>query len=124
MALGAQGREIVGLVTREGVVVVLVGSVFGVIGALMSTRLLASLLYGVGATDTNTFIVAPAVLLLVAFAACWIPASKAVGVSPLEAVRCQKSEGWLASRLHVLPPRIAPRASLPHSFAVDCSLST
>jgi putative ABC transport system permease protein len=79
----------VSLITREGAVVVLIGSFFGIIGALMSTRLLASLLYGLGTTDTKTFIVGPALLLLVAFAASWIPASKAVGVNPLEAVRCE-----------------------------------
>ena len=89
IALGAPNRDIIRLVTREGIAVALIGTALGILGALASTRLLGSLLYGVGTTDASTFTVGPALLLLVAAAASWVPVRKAVGVNPLQAVRCE-----------------------------------
>src|SRR5579871_4196953 len=72
MALGARGGDVMGLVLREGLALAGMGVLAGVAGALGVTRLLASLLYGVTATDPVTFALAPAALLGVAALACWI----------------------------------------------------
>ena len=77
------------MVLADGLRLTLVGLVCGVLGALATTRLLAGLLFGVGASDPVTFGGLVAVLTRVALAACWIPARRAAKVSPLVALRSE-----------------------------------
>ncbi|HXN45067.1 MAG TPA: FtsX-like permease family protein, partial [Bryobacteraceae bacterium] len=87
MALGARGRDVVGLIVRESLVPVLAGVVIGVCGALAATRLVASLLFGVAPRDPFSFVVATLAILAVALAASAVPARRASRVEPLIALR-------------------------------------
>jgi putative ABC transport system permease protein len=87
VALGAQPGEILRLVVGQGTKLALLGLVIGTIGALALTRLVASLLYGIGAHDPLTFVAVAGLLLLVAVAASYIPARRAMGVDPVVALR-------------------------------------
>jgi putative ABC transport system permease protein len=89
MALGAQTRDVLALIVKQGVMLVLIGLGLGMVGALALTRLLATLLFGVTAKDPMTFISIAALLSLVALLACFIPAWRATRVDPLEALRCE-----------------------------------
>ena len=86
-ALGAGHREVLWMVVREGLRVTLIGIAAGVVGAYASTRLLESLLFEVSTTDAMTFVVVPAVFVLVALAASLIPAGRAVRIDPVGALR-------------------------------------
>src|SRR5205085_409064 len=83
MALGARQGEVVALVVRQGSRLVLYGIAIGVAGALALTRVLASLLYGVGARDPLTFGFVAGLLGAVALLATWIPARRASRIDPL-----------------------------------------
>ncbi len=87
MALGAQVRDVLGLIVSQGMRMVLLGLALGLAGALALTRVLASLLLGVGATDPLTFIGVAIVLVTVALLACYLPARRAARVDPLVALR-------------------------------------
>jgi predicted permease len=87
IALGAQQRDILGLVFAQGMAMAGIGIVAGLAGALSLSRVMASLLYGVRATDMLTFGAVAFLLLLVALAACYIPAMRAMRVDPLVALR-------------------------------------
>jgi predicted permease len=87
LALGARPGNIVGLVLRQGMQLTLIGICAGVSGAAVLTRVIASLLFGVSNRDLATFLVVPALLAAVAFAATVIPALRATGVDPLVALR-------------------------------------
>ncbi|MGH9838196.1 MAG: ADOP family duplicated permease, partial [Blastocatellia bacterium] len=87
LALGAQARDVLSLVIRQGMTLVALGVALGVAGALALTRLLKSLLFGVTATDPLTFMVVALLLVVVALLACWIPARRATKVDPLIALR-------------------------------------
>jgi putative ABC transport system permease protein len=87
MALGAQTKDVLALVLREGMSVVLVGIAIGLAGALALSRVMTGLLFGVSATDPLTFAAIPLILIAVALAACWIPARRAVKVDPMVALR-------------------------------------
>ena len=87
MALGAQTADVRSLVIRSGLALALVGTAVGLAGAFLTTRLMASLLFGLEPTDMRTFIGVPFVLLVVAFVACYIPARRATKVDPLVALR-------------------------------------
>jgi predicted permease len=87
MALGAQTRDVLRLIGREGFVLVLIGIAFGLAGALVLTRLMSSLLFGVSPTDATTFATVPALLAAVALAACYVPARRAARVDPTVALR-------------------------------------
>jgi putative ABC transport system permease protein len=86
MALGAQARDVLKLVVRQGMSLTAVGIAVGLLGAFALTRLLASLLFGVGATDPNTFIWIPVLLAAVSFLACCIPARRAAKLDPIKAL--------------------------------------
>jgi predicted permease len=87
MALGAQQGDVMRLVLGEGMLVILIGLGVGLGGSLASTRFLSSSLFGVTATDPLTFAGVIILLTLVALAACWIPARRAVRVDPMVALR-------------------------------------
>jgi putative ABC transport system permease protein len=87
MALGAQGRNILALVVRQGLALAAVGLAAGLLGALALTRVLTGLVYGVSTTDPATYAGLSLFLLLVALAACLIPARRATKVDPLTALR-------------------------------------
>ncbi|MGH9824013.1 MAG: FtsX-like permease family protein, partial [Blastocatellia bacterium] len=89
MALGAQRRNVLRLILGQGAKLALVGVGAGTVAALMLTRSMASLLYGVSATDPLTFGAVAIVLLGVAVAACYIPARRAVRIDPMAALRHQ-----------------------------------
>jgi predicted permease len=87
MALGAERRGILLMVLRQGMELTVVGVVVGLLGALALTRAMASLLFGVGATDLMTFSVIPIVLIATAAVAIFIPALRATRVDPTVALR-------------------------------------
>jgi putative ABC transport system permease protein len=87
MAIGAQRTDVLKLVLREGLTTASVGVVLGLIGALLATRLLKSLLFGVSATNPVIFAVNALILMAVALAACLIPARRASRIDPMEALR-------------------------------------
>jgi putative ABC transport system permease protein len=87
MALGAQQRDVLQLILGQGAKLALLGLGAGALAALLLTRLMASLLYGVSATDPLTFGTVAIVLLGVAVTACYIPARRAMRVDPMVALR-------------------------------------
>jgi putative ABC transport system permease protein len=89
MALGAQRREIVRMVLRQGLAITSAGILMGLAAAFALTRVVASLLYDVAPTDPATFIAVVGVLAATALAACGGPALKAARVDPIVALRCE-----------------------------------
>jgi putative ABC transport system permease protein len=87
IAVGASPRDILQLVLGQGIRLTLFGAAFGLLASLLVTRALASLLFGVSATDPVTFIAVPIVLALVAMLACYLPARRAMRVDPMIALR-------------------------------------
>ena len=89
MALGAQRRNIVALVVRQGAALVAAGAVAGLLAAAAAGRILESFLFGVTPYDTLTFVGAPLSLAAVALAACWLPARRAARVDPMDTLRAE-----------------------------------
>jgi len=89
MALGATQRGILALVIRQGMVLTLAGVGIGLVGALLFTRLMSSLLFGVGATDPPTFAAIALLLTLVALAASYLPAQRAARTDPMVSLRSE-----------------------------------
>ena len=87
VALGAEPRLVVRLVVAEGMRLAIAGGLAGVVGALLVTRLMARMLYGVGPSDAATFAATTALLLGVAAFASWVPARRATRIDPLHALR-------------------------------------
>jgi predicted permease len=87
MALGARPRDVLGLVVRQGMALAGIGLVVGLLVSLALTRLMASLLYGVSATDLETFASISLLLTLVVALACYLPARRATRVDPMLALK-------------------------------------
>jgi predicted permease len=87
LALGADSRAIVRLIVRQGMWLTIAGLALGLAGALLLTRLMKGVLYGVSATDPLTFGLIALLLAIVALLACWIPARRAAKVDPMIALR-------------------------------------
>ncbi len=87
LALGATTSGVLTMVVREGMVVALAGAGIGVAVALLLTRLMAGLLYGIAPRDPLTFVATAGVLGLVALVASVVPARRATRIDPLAALR-------------------------------------
>jgi ABC-type antimicrobial peptide transport system permease subunit len=87
MALGAQIRDVLRLIIKQGIALALVGAVVGIAAALGVTRYLTSMLYDVHANDPLTLIAVALLLTLVALAACFIPAHRATRLDPMITLR-------------------------------------
>jgi putative ABC transport system permease protein len=89
IALGAQKSDVLRLILRQGMTLVAIGVVAGLAASIGLTRLMATLLYGVSATDPITFLALSITLLSVAFVACWLPARRASTVDPIVALHTE-----------------------------------
>jgi putative ABC transport system permease protein len=87
LALGAQQTDVFGLVLRAGLKMTSLGVFIGLLGAFGLTRLMSAVLYGVSATDPLIFAGGAILLMVVALAACYIPARQATRVYPMVALR-------------------------------------
>jgi ABC-type antimicrobial peptide transport system permease subunit len=89
MALGAQRGDVLRLVIEQGMRLTLIGISVGVVGALSTSRLRSSFLFGIKATDFTTMTTVPCLLIAVAFFASYVPARRAAKVDPMVALRNQ-----------------------------------
>ena len=87
MTLGAQQSDVLRLILAGGLAMVLVGVAFGLGFSALLSRSISSLLFGIGSFDAPSFLAVAALLILVAMAACWIPARRATHVDPMVALR-------------------------------------
>lgn len=87
IALGAQRRNVLGMVIREGLQLLAFGLLLGLVGALLVTRIIGSLLYSTSPTDVLSFVAPLLMLLAVALLACYIPARRAAKIDPMVALR-------------------------------------
>ena len=89
LALGAAASEVLSLVMRQGVWLAVLGVGIGLVASLALTRVMKSMLFGVGATDPVTFVIMPLVLIAVALLASYLPALRATRVDPIDALRSE-----------------------------------
>jgi putative ABC transport system permease protein len=87
IAVGAGSGSILSLVVRQGLMIVGIGLLVGILGSIISTHLMQSLLYGVTGTDPTAILSATGVLGLAAFLACLVPALRAIRINPIIALR-------------------------------------
>ena len=87
IALGAESRDVLGMVIRDGVFIAAAGTLAGTAGAFALTRVLRGLLFGVSAVDAPTFVAMAAVLIAVTLVACYVPARRAARTDPMIALR-------------------------------------
>jgi ABC-type antimicrobial peptide transport system permease subunit len=87
IALGAQRSTVLWLMLGEGMKMAMIGVVVGIVAAAGLTRFMSQLIYGVSAADPVTFAGVIIVLIAVAFAACYVPARRAMRVDPMVALR-------------------------------------
>ena len=89
IAIGAQQRDVMGMVMTGAIRLAAVGVALGLLGALLGARLLAAQLYGVGSRDPLTYAGTCCLLAFVAIAASWFPARRAMRVDPMVALRAE-----------------------------------
>jgi ABC-type antimicrobial peptide transport system permease subunit len=89
MAMGAQARDITRLVLREATIVTSTGLAVGLVVAVIATRVLSTLLFGVEPTDPYVLVGVSALLTVVALLASYLPARSATRVDPINALRCE-----------------------------------
>jgi putative ABC transport system permease protein len=89
LALGARGSEVLRMLIRQGMVPVVIGLAAGLVGALMTSRLLAGMLFGVTALDAATYVAAIAALAVAAFGATLLAARRATRIDPVRALRAE-----------------------------------
>jgi ABC-type antimicrobial peptide transport system permease subunit len=89
MALGAQKKQILGLVLKGGLTLTLIGMIAGVFAAVILMRLMSGLLFGVSPTDIGVMTGVTILLTLTAAFACLVPARRAVSIDPIEALRAE-----------------------------------
>ena len=87
LAIGAQPRQVLLLILRQGLLLTVVGVVLGLVAAFALTRLLSGLLFGVAAVDVTTFTTISLLLVVVSLLACYLPARRAMRIDPLSALR-------------------------------------
>jgi putative ABC transport system permease protein len=87
MALGANPGDVLRLILGEGLKLVLAGAALGIVVALLATRFISTMIYGVSATDPFIFLSVIALLVVVSLAACYVPARRAMRVDPMVALR-------------------------------------
>jgi putative ABC transport system permease protein len=87
VALGAESGDVLRMILGQGLRTIFIGVAIGIAGSLLLTRTVASLLFGVTATDPLTYAAVTCLLIAVALLACWIPARRATRVDPLVALR-------------------------------------
>jgi len=87
MALGARRGEVLRMVLRQGMILVAVGMVAGLVGALALGRLMRSQLFNVSPADPATFVIIAVWFSAVGFLSCWLPARRATQIDPMEALR-------------------------------------
>jgi ABC-type antimicrobial peptide transport system permease subunit len=89
VALGAGPRSVQQLIIRQGILLVGFGAAIGLGGALLSTRVLGSMLYDLKPSDPATYVVIVVLLMSAAVAASWVPARRAARLDPVEALRTE-----------------------------------
>ena len=89
MALGAQSKDVLSLIIRQGVVLAVVGLAVGLTSSLFITRVMSSLVFGVSTTDPMTYVFVALLLFVIVVAACYLPARRAARTDPTEALRCE-----------------------------------
>jgi ABC-type antimicrobial peptide transport system permease subunit len=89
IALGAQHRDVLRLIMRDGIKLTMLGIVLGLAGAIAVTRLMVSLLFEVKPTDPATLTAVALLLAAAALLACYIPARRALSIQPITALRCE-----------------------------------
>jgi putative ABC transport system permease protein len=89
LALGGSPSHVLRLIVGQGMTIVSSGVAIGVVAAFGLTRLLSTLLFGVGAADAFTFGAVACLMLGVALLACFVPARRAIGVQPAEVLRAE-----------------------------------
>jgi predicted lysophospholipase L1 biosynthesis ABC-type transport system permease subunit len=117
LALGAEPSSVARMIVRQGGVVALAGIAVGLAVAVAGSRLIESLLYGVGPRDPGVFAGTTLVLLAVALLACWLPARRAARLSPLEALKAEegrKRRRALPEAGHAQSPSGEPGAYFRH----------
>jgi putative ABC transport system permease protein len=87
IAMGAQIRDVLRLVLGEGMGLVMIGVVSGLVGTFILSRFLQSMLYNVGTTDLPTFLGVAVLLSIIALGACYLPARRAMRINPVNALR-------------------------------------
>jgi putative ABC transport system permease protein len=89
MALGARSQDVLGLILRQGLRLALVGVVLGAAASILLRKVMASLLYGLSATDPIVLTIVPLGMILVVALACYLPARRAASLNPMTALRCE-----------------------------------